>query len=351
LDNNESALHDLHIELHRKLNFSNAHAVLADITSAADIKELFDTERPQVVFHAAAYKHVPLLERYPEEAVRVNIMGTMILSECAARFDAERFIFISTDKAVNPESVMGASKRVCEIWLRALNPIAGATIFTIVRFGNVLGSRGSVVPIFRRQIAWGGPLTVTHKDMTRFFMTIPEAVSLILYASTFCSPIDTYMLDMGERVSILDLAYRMIRLRGLRVHEDIGVDFIGIRQGEKLHEELYYGNELRYSTIHSRIYSLRDIESDINFKNILSAILLLADVAQRQGMHHILRRAILLAAYQDWDVFTKLMVDMGLVQSYQHPAALKDSSVLLDQNSVYNFIQAYSADEVPHQAD
>ena len=349
LDNNESALHDLNIELQRKLNYPNSHSVLADITCSAKIKELFDSERPNLVFHAAAYKHVPMLQIYPEEAVRTNILGTMILSECAARFDTERFVFISTDKAVNPESVMGATKRICEMWLRALNHIAGQTTYTIVRFGNVIGSRGSVVPIFKRQIEWGGPLTVTHQDMTRYFMSIPEAVSLVLHAMTLNCQDETYMFDMGKRISILDLAQRMILVRGLRVDHDIGISFTGIRPGEKLHEELFYGGEIRRTTKHSRIFSLRDIEPGPDLKTMLGVILLLADVAQRQNVTHILRRAVLISAYQDWDTLVQLVTDMDLLETYQPPAALLDGSVLIDHDIIRDFIREYSPPTIVHE--
>ncbi|MBN1872928.1 MAG: polysaccharide biosynthesis protein [Anaerolineae bacterium] len=337
LDNNESALHDLGVDLQKNLNCSALRLVLGDITHGAKMKELFETEHPHLVFHAAAYKHVPMLELYPEEAVRVNILGTMILSEYAARYDVEHFVFISTDKAVNPSSVMGASKRICELWIAALSHIAACTTYTTVRFGNVIGSRGSVVPIFKRQIEWGGPLTLTHPEMTRYFMSIPEAVSLVLHAMTLDHQSDIYMLDMGEQVSILELARRMIRLRGLRVNHDIYIQYTGIRPGEKLHEELIYGNEVRQSTNHKKVYRLQLHKTAPDLKNILGAMLLLADAAQRQHSHDPLRYAVLAAAREEWDTFRDLIADMGLSSNYQPPVLLQGCSILIEGDFVFNF--------------
>ena len=321
MDNNESALHDLMIELKRDPNHPPLQMTLGDITHSAKVKRLLENERPQLVFHAAAYKHVPMLEIHPEEAVRVNILGTMILSEYAARYDVERFVFISTDKAVKPSSVMGASKRISEIWLAALNRIAANTVYTTVRFGNVIGSRGSVVPTFSRQIEWGGPMTVTHPDMTRYFMSIPEAVSLVLHAMTLSRDGNIYMLEMGEQASILELAKRMIRLRGLRVGSDIQIKYTGIRPGEKLHEELAYGDEVRQPTSHSRIYCLNSRQALPELVDLLGYLAVLTEAAQHPGINGRLRPALLAVAQGDLDTSLNLIADVDLLKCY-HRAAL-----------------------------
>jgi FlaA1/EpsC-like NDP-sugar epimerase len=321
LDNNESALHDLMVELESEPNQPPLRMILGDITHAAKMERLFKNEEPQLVFHAAAYKHVPMLEAHPEEAVRVNVSGTMILSEYAARYGVERFVFISTDKAVNPSSVMGASKRIGEIWLSALDRIAAHTIYTIVRFGNVIGSRGSVVPIFTRQIEWGGPLTVTHPEMTRFFMSIPEAVSLVLHAMTLSQAGDIYMLDMGEQVSILGLAQRMIRLRGLRVDSDIQIKYTGIRPGEKLHEELSYCDELHTLTSHSRIYRLHNQQTLPDLKALLGYTAVLIEAAQHPEINGRLRPAMLTAAQGDLDKSLNLLADIDSPERHRRPVS------------------------------
>jgi FlaA1/EpsC-like NDP-sugar epimerase len=257
LDNNESGLHDLETELKTAQNAAILQPFLADITNRRALVGLFETYHPQVIFHSAAYKHVPILERHPNEAVRVNIGGTQQVAGLARDYGAERFVLISTDKAVHPTSIMGASKRVCELLMHAYSQQGGHnTLFTSVRFGNVLGSRGSVVPTFNRQIEAGGPVTVTDPEMTRYFMTIPEAVNLVLHAACLTKGDDLFMLRMGEVVRILDLAERMIRLRGLIPHEDISIEFTGIRPGEKLHEELHTEAETTLPTPHPYIVEL-----------------------------------------------------------------------------------------------
>ncbi|MCD4684685.1 MAG: polysaccharide biosynthesis protein [Anaerolineae bacterium] len=257
VDNNESGLHDLVMELSTTEKRDVLQPVLADITNRATLKQVFEKYKPQVVFHSAAYKHVPMLEHYPDEAVRVNIGGTQQVAGLARDYKAERFVLISTDKAVNPSSVMGASKRVCELLMHAIaNQKETRTLFTSVRFGNVLGSRGSVVPTFTRQIEAGGPVTVTHRSMTRYFMTIPEAVNLVIHAACLTKGDDLFMLQMGEVVRILDLVERMIRLRGLRPYIDISIKFTGMRPGEKLHEELHTATEDTVPTAHPFIVEL-----------------------------------------------------------------------------------------------
>jgi len=255
LDNNESGLHDLNTDLSTAHPTSPIKSMLVDITNRAALQHVFDQYRPQVVFHSAAYKHVPMLENFPEEALRVNVGGTLNLAEISKAAHVERFVLISTDKAVNPSSVMGASKRLCEMLLHHFAP-GSQTLFTAVRFGNVLGSRGSVVPTFDRQIEIGGPVTITDQEMTRYFMTIPEAVNLVIHAACLTTGDTLFMLRMGEAVRIVELAERMIRLRGLRPHTDIPIVYTGIRPGEKLHEELHTGTEIAVPTKHPDIVRL-----------------------------------------------------------------------------------------------
>lgn len=257
LDNNESGLHDLLTELAtRTRGDSLLVPALADITDARQMRALFAAHRPQLIFHSAAYKHVPMLEVYPSESIRVNIGGTRLVAELAHQHGAERFVLISTDKAVNPSSIMGASKRICEMLMHAFAQRGGATLFTSVRFGNVLGSRGSVVPTFERQIQAGGPVTVTDPEMTRYFMTIPEAVNLVIHAACLTQGDDLFMLQMGQVVRIVELAERMIRMCGLRPYIDIAIDFTGVRPGEKLHEELHTDAEHQHPTMHPDIVQL-----------------------------------------------------------------------------------------------
>jgi FlaA1/EpsC-like NDP-sugar epimerase len=254
VDNNESALHDLHIVL--EASYPNIEVIpyLVDVSQYKHFQMVYHTCKPNIVFHAAAYKHVPMLEKYPSEAVRVNIGGTTNAIELALLNDVERFVLISTDKAVDPTSVMGASKRICELIVHAVaQKHSYGTEFATVRFGNVLGSRGSVVPTFNQQINQGGPVTVTDPAMTRYFMSIPEAANLVIHAAAMTSGDDVFVLCMGEVIKIIDLATRMIRLRGLRPHIDIPITYTGMRQGEKLHEQLYELNENPLSTKHPSI--------------------------------------------------------------------------------------------------
>jgi len=265
LDSNESGLHDLLNELQDSAPAGVLAPVLGDVTHRASLLTVFARHRPQVVFHAAAYKHVPMLELFPGEAVRVNIGGTLNVAELARDYRAERFVLISTDKAVNPTSAMGISKRICELMMHSLAAQPGQrTLFTSVRFGNVLGSRGSVVPTFNRQIDAGGPVTITDPQMTRYFMTIPEAVNLVIHAACLTKGDDLFMLRMGEVVRIVELAERMIRMRGLRPYTDIPIVFTGVRPGEKMHEELYDNLETPVETVHPGIIQL--INRDDSFK-------------------------------------------------------------------------------------
>ena len=252
IDQAESPLVELALECKEEHTFEKVIAVIADVTSEARMRGLFDTYRPQVIFHAAAYKHVPIMEAFPREAVYVNVRGTRTLAQLAHEYKTAKFVMVSTDKAVNPTNVMGASKRIAEIFIQARNE-RSATRFITTRFGNVLGSNGSVVPRFKKQIAKGGPVTVTHPDITRYFMTIPEASQLVLEAGAMGEGGEIYLFDMGEPVKIVDLATRMIQLSGFKPNKDIDVVFSGLRPGEKLTEELLSSAENSMETHHPKI--------------------------------------------------------------------------------------------------
>jgi FlaA1/EpsC-like NDP-sugar epimerase len=254
LDHDENALFYLERSLAKAVERVDVRYRLADITDARHLEALFASWRPEVVFHAAAHKHVPMLEGNPVEGVRNNLFGTENVATLAGKHGAEAFVLISTDKAVNPTSVMGATKRMAELLIRTL---PYDTRFTAVRFGNVLGSQGSVVPILKEQIAAGGPITITHPEMTRYFMTIPEAVELVIQASAMGQGDEVFMLEMGEPVKIVDLASDLIKLSGLRPGIDIEVVFTGIRPGEKLSEELYLNAETADRTTHPKILVAR----------------------------------------------------------------------------------------------
>ena len=249
----EGALFEIERELVDERGFSAAVPVLADVGNPSKMRQVFERYEPSVVFHAAAYKHVPLMEANPLESVRNNALATKVVADAAVEHGAHRFVLVSTDKAVNPKTVMGQSKAVCEWVVEAYGAREDiATRFVAVRFGNVLGSSGSVIPIFRRQIEKGGPLTVTHPEMTRFFMTIPEAASLVIQSGSIGGEGHVFVLDMGEPVKIVELAEQMIRISG-RDPEEIGIDFVGARPGEKLHEELWGESETVVATAHSKI--------------------------------------------------------------------------------------------------
>lgn len=256
LDRAESPLHDLLLELRSRPGPAIVAGVLGDVTDSVRVREVFETHAPEVVFHAAALKHVPLCESHVREAIRVNMGGTREVAEAARRARAARFVLISTDKAVNPSNVMGATKRVAEILIQDLDR-RGPTRFSGVRFGNVLGSSGSVLRIFKAQLARGGPLTVTHPQMRRYFMTIPEAVQLVLQAAALGQGGEIFELDMGPPVRIVDLAEDLIRLSGLVPGKDVRIEFSGVRPGEKLFEELYLQSEKVVPTAHPKVFSLK----------------------------------------------------------------------------------------------
>ena len=255
LGRGENSLYDIHQELLHEVGPAGVELIplVGNVCDAAMMEELFAEYRPELVFHAAAHKHVHLMEAQPAEAIKNNLTGTRVTAEAALRHTTERFILISTDKAVAPRGVMGASKRAAEMMATALNE-CGPTRFISVRFGNVLGSRGSVIPLFQRQIAAGGPVTVTDPEVTRYFMTIPEAVSLVIEAGSIGSGGEVFLLDMGQPIRILDLARQLITLSGLEPERDIGICFTGLRPGEKLTEELLTAHENRQPTGHDKIW-------------------------------------------------------------------------------------------------
>lgn len=254
LDNAESALHG--IDLYLKKNFPKLkyQCYLADVTQKGRMEGVFAKFRFDVVYHAAAYKHVPMIENHPREGIRINTMGTRVVAKLACEYGCQRFVMISTDKAVNPSNVMGATKRAAEMYVQALQRKPGITTkFITTRFGNVLGSNGSVIPFFKEQIKNGGPVTVTHKDIIRYFMTIQEACQLVLQAGTMGKGGEIFVFDMGKPVRILDMAERMIKLSGLKPYEDIPIEITGLREGEKLYEELLNDGECSLTTFHPKI--------------------------------------------------------------------------------------------------
>lgn len=261
IDQAESPLYDLQQELIQN-GVTNFVAIVSDVRDKQKISRIFSKYKPQKVFHAAAYKHVPLMEKSPYEAIRINILGTKNLADLSLENNIERFVMVSTDKAVNPTNVMGATKRIAELYISCISKKSKKTKFTITRFGNVLGSNGSVIPLFKKQIENGGPLTVTHKDITRYFMTIPEACSLVLEAGTMGNGGEIYIFDMGKSVKIFEIAKRMIYLSGLKYPEDIDIKITGLRPGEKLYEELLANGENTTKTYHEKIMIAKTQELD-----------------------------------------------------------------------------------------
>lgn len=259
-DNAETPMHNIRLELEERFPNMNFVPFIGDVRQQPRLKHVFERYRPQIVFHAAAYKHVPLMEENPCEALRVNVLGTHNVADKCVEYGVEKMVMISTDKAVNPTNIMGCSKRLAEIYVQSLGlaiesgRVQGKTKFVTTRFGNVLGSNGSVIPRFREQIEKGGPVTVTHPDITRFFMTIPEACRLVMEAATFSTGTQIFVFDMGESVKISTLAYRMIELAGLKPGVDIDIEYTGLRPGEKLYEEVLSNKENTIETEHKRIF-------------------------------------------------------------------------------------------------
>ena len=283
----ENGLHELELELREKFPLVRIIPVVGDVTVPDRVNEVFSATRPELLFHAAAHKHVPLMEINPKEAVRNNVLGTKTVAEASLAAGVERFVLISTDKAVNPTSVMGATKRVAEELIQSLNR-HGRTKFTVVRFGNVLGSNGSVVPRFAEQIRQGGPVTVTHPDIKRFFMTIPEAVQLVLQASVMGHGDDVFVLDMGEQIKVADLAKNMIILSGLVPGQDIQIVYTGLRPGEKLFEELFEDTEQVEPTLHPKIQ--RAVRGGISSMAAVEQCLMRMEVVLSDGDNETLMR-------------------------------------------------------------
>ncbi|KMT22617.1 nucleoside-diphosphate sugar epimerase/dehydratase [Clostridium cylindrosporum] len=276
LDIYENGAYDLQMELNFKYPEVSKEVVIASIREKERLEEVFERFKPDVVFHAAAHKHVPLMEANPKEAIKNNVIGTLNLAKTADKYNVKKFVLISTDKAVNPTNIMGATKRMCEMVIQSIDKIS-KTEFVAVRFGNVLGSNGSVIPLFKKQIKQGGPITVTHPDINRYFMTIPEAAQLVIQAGSMAKGGEIFILDMGSPVKIVDLAEDLIRLSGLEPGKDIKIKFTGLRPGEKLYEELLMDEEGITNTNHKKIfigkpghYSFDDINIKVDsLRNIL----------------------------------------------------------------------------------
>lgn len=272
LDIYENNLYDIEMELRGEFPKAHIEAIVASIRDKKRLNEVFKEFKPQLVFHAAAHKHVPLMENNPLEAIKNNVFGTYNVVNCADEYGVEKFVLISTDKAVNPTNIMGASKRMCEMIVQAKNKVS-KTDYVAVRFGNVLGSNGSVIPLFKKQIEKGGPVTVTHKDITRFFMTIPEAVQLILQAVTYAEGGEIFVLDMGEPVKIYDLAVSLIKLLGYEPNVDIPIQITGLRPGEKLYEEILMEEEGLQATKHNKIFVSKPMYLEMNELDAKLAVL------------------------------------------------------------------------------
>ena len=286
VDQAESALYDLQQEfIHLKIK--KFTAVVANLRDAYRMDAVFKKFKPHRVFHSAAYKHVPLMEENPYEAVKVNVYGTTILADLAIAHQVEKFVMISSDKAVNPTNVMGATKRAAEIYISSLFN-TGKTTFITTRFGNVLGSNGSVIPLFKKQIASGGPLTLTHKDITRYFMTIPEACNLVLEAGTMGGGGEIFIFDMGKSVKIIDLAKRMIKLSGLSYPDDIDIIFTGLRPGEKLHEELLANEENKLPTHHKKIMIAK--VTSLDSQKSKESIITLCDLCEHSDVNSMVKK-------------------------------------------------------------
>lgn len=292
LGHGENSVHKVWHELIRSFPGLDLAVEIADVRDFSRMDYIFKKHRPAVVFHAAAHKHLPLMEMHPVEAVKTNVFGTRNVAEAASLAGTKKFIFISTDKAVNPSSVMGASKLLAELIIRQLNNQSD-TVFAAVRFGNVLGSSGSVVPVFRDQVRRGGPVTVTHPEMTRYFMTIPEAVSLVIQAGTMAGGGEVFLLDMGEPVKIVDLACDMIRLSGYEPGRDIDIIFTGIRPGEKLHEEMLTSEEGASATRHKKIFAARPCLVDaVALEKELTDLEKLLSDADGERIFQVLKRVV-----------------------------------------------------------
>lgn len=284
LDSYENNAYDLYNELSFKDSTLKMKVIITSVADKRRLEKVFSEYRPNVVFHAAAYKHVPLMEENPTEAIKNNVFGTLNTAECADRYGTEKFVMISTDKAVNPTNIMGASKRICEMIIQAIN-VDSSTEFVAVRFGNVLGSNGSVIPLFKRQIEQGGPVTVTNRHITRYFMTISEAAQLVLQAGAYAEGGEIFVLDMGSPVKIYDLACDLIRLSGFEPDKDIKIEITGLRPGEKLYEELLLAEEGLNKTEHRKIFVGRPTPCDLEMlKSSFDELRFIVDNGSREEL-------------------------------------------------------------------
>lgn len=305
LDIYENNAYEVQQEILRKFPIINLRVMIASVRDKERIFEIFDEVKPQVVFHAAAHKHVPLMEQNHKAAIKNNVFGTFNVAQASDRYKVEKFVLISTDKAVNPTNIMGATKRLCEMIIQSMN-IFSETEYVAVRFGNVLGSNGSVIPLFKKQIALGGPVTITHPDIIRYFMSIPEAVQLVLQAGSMAKGGEIFILDMGEPVKIADLAKDLIRLSGLVPEVDIKIEYVGLRPGEKLYEELLLDDEGVMNTPNEKIFV--GCPSSLDFQEILSNIHILERAIKHSDidLREILMQIV--PTYQDADVANSIVL-------------------------------------------
>lgn len=305
----ENNIYEIQNELNRKKPELNKAVIIASVRDKRRMEEIFNRYKPQVVFHAAAHKHVPLMEDSPSEAIKNNVKGTLNVSECADKHGVDRFVLISTDKAVNPTNVMGASKRLCEMVVQGMDR-KSKTEFVAVRFGNVLGSNGSVIPLFKKQIKEGGPVTLTHKEITRYFMLIPEAAQLVLQAGAFAKGGEIFVLDMGKPVKIYDLAVNLIKLSGLEPHKDIEIKVTGLRPGEKLYEELLMNEEGLTETAHEKIFIGKPGDFDIEeVKKSIDMIMEQCILGNRASIKNCLKQVV--PTYKDPEVYNGLQEEVA----------------------------------------
>ncbi|WP_042683471.1 polysaccharide biosynthesis protein [Anaerosalibacter massiliensis] len=325
LDIYENNAYDIQNELLRRYNDLNLKVIIASVRDKKRIDEIIKKEKPDVIFHAAAHKHVPLMENNPEEAIKNNVFGTLNLVQAADKYNVKKFVLISTDKAVNPTNIMGATKRICEKIIQSKNEESN-TEFVAVRFGNVLGSNGSVIPLFKRQIAEGGPVTVTHEEVIRYFMTIPEACQLVLQAGSMAEGGEIFILDMGEPVKIIDLAKDLIRLSGFEPDVDIPIEITGLRPGEKLYEELLLDEEGISDTSHNKIFIGKPIFIDYNY--LLRELEKLKDVTSTGDIRKI-KESIqnLVPTYKTFNEPKSLKKDMDNVK-YINDIALSQDNII-----------------------
>ena len=308
----ENNAYDIQNELKRKYDNIDLVTLIGSVRDRSRLKNVFNTYKPDVVFHAAAHKHVPLMEDSPGEAIKNNVVGTLNTAEIAGQAGASKFVLISTDKAVNPTNVMGASKRLCEMIIQSINKIY-KTDYVAVRFGNVLGSNGSVVPLFKKQISEGGPVTLTHKNITRFFMTIPEAAQLVIQAGAFAKGGEIFVLDMGKPVKIYDLAVKLIKLSGFEPNKDIEIKITGLRPGEKLYEELLMNEEGLKETKHNKIFIGKP--GDFDFVEVKRQINELVDVIKfgdNESIKYKLKEIVV--TFKEPDEVNKMEQDLSMIK-------------------------------------